>query len=438
MDPLSITASALAMITAAAQATNVLCGTVSRYKERDKMLRQLYNELDDLNKILKSLGAAVDVLDTSMWTLLEGPVKRCGTMCSDFEAAMQKFSAKPTTGFRDWMKMEFMRGNINTFMDSLARYKATINIALGTITMSVRHSSSMLSRGETMLTPFRNTSQITREVLNDFHEMIKNTVYDLHVHLQRIEEEISHDRPQRTSINSSTSSEAELEDEKDVIKQCIRICEDAESHLEFLQHQDPPMRMSGGVGDVSDGDIEAQQMTFRALSESRDRIAETIGRLQERLNTTRHERPEQILEKTRLQEDIDAQKKSLELCRRASEQVSFRKVHTFGEIVSERDSGQVVVTTLADVFDVKKVLAGQSSTQLVGSMTDETLVKIAGQFRNDNRPGAPEVDVTTPSYSHLTGHPDILSPSSRATNNVERSRKTDKPVSNSVKKRTLE
>lgn len=140
MDPLSITASALAVITAAAQTTIVLCETVKRYKERDKTLGRLQGELEDLNNILTSLEAAVNVLDASMWTLLEGPVNRCGNMCSEFEAAMQKFSAKPKTGLRDWAKMEFMRGNISAFIDNLAGYKATISIALGTITMSVSHS----------------------------------------------------------------------------------------------------------------------------------------------------------------------------------------------------------------------------------------------------------------------------------------------------------
>jgi len=203
-----------------------------------------------------------------------------------------------------------------------------------------------------------------------------------------------------------------------------------------LQNQERPMQgMPSNVDEIAEGDIEARQMTFRALSESRDKIAETIGRLQERLNTLAQERPEQALERLRLQEDINAQKKCLELCKQASEQVSFRKVHTFGEIVSERDSGQVVVTTLADVFDVKKVLAGQSSTQFVGSMADETLVKISAQFRNESRPSAPEVRVTTSSFAPSV-HLRSTSPPSQTTTGTEGLRGTGKPVSNSVKKRT--
>lgn len=137
MDPLSIAASALAVITATAQTTIVLCDTVKRYKERDKTLGRLQDELEHLNTILKSLEAAVTFLDASMWMLLEGPLTRCGNICSEFEAAMRKFSAKPKTGLRDWAKMEFMRGNISSFIDDLAAYKGTINIALGAITLSV-------------------------------------------------------------------------------------------------------------------------------------------------------------------------------------------------------------------------------------------------------------------------------------------------------------
>lgn len=42
-------------------------------------------------------------------------------------------------------------------------------------------------------------------------------------------------------------------------------------------------------------------------------------------------------------------------------------------MVAEGDSDQVVVTTLADLFDIKKALSKDNSAQLVGSMTPENL-----------------------------------------------------------------
>lgn len=137
-DPLSITVSVLAVVTAAIQSTKSLSATVKRYKDRDKTLNRLQYEVEDLTTVLSSLKGAADS-DESISTLLEGPIDRCSQVCREFEDAMEKFSGKTKTGLRDWTKLEFMRGNINDFMDTLASYKSTIMVGLGTITMSVAY-----------------------------------------------------------------------------------------------------------------------------------------------------------------------------------------------------------------------------------------------------------------------------------------------------------
>jgi hypothetical protein len=136
MDPLSISASVLAVITAAIQSTNSLCETIKRFKDRNKTLRRLQDELEDLLNILNSISQVIHD-DTSMLGLLQGPIDRCSRVCHDFEGSMKKFKEKSKTGFRDWTKMEFMRGDINDFIDTVSGYKSTISIGLGTITMLV-------------------------------------------------------------------------------------------------------------------------------------------------------------------------------------------------------------------------------------------------------------------------------------------------------------
>jgi hypothetical protein len=134
MDPFSISASVLTVITATIVSVNALNETVKRYKGRDKTLGRLQGGLLDLITILNSLQAATNS-ETPVLTLLEGPVGRCAEVCREFEGAMKIFSGKSKTGFTDWTKMEFMRGDINEFIDTLADYKSTITIGLGTITM---------------------------------------------------------------------------------------------------------------------------------------------------------------------------------------------------------------------------------------------------------------------------------------------------------------
>ncbi len=119
-DPLSLTASVLVISTAAIQSAKSLHETVKRYRDRDKTLRRLQDELNDLTKILESLTRATDA-EQSVRALLQGPIERCSLLCHDFESSMEGFGRKSKTGFRDWTRMEFMRGDINEFIETIRR-----------------------------------------------------------------------------------------------------------------------------------------------------------------------------------------------------------------------------------------------------------------------------------------------------------------------------
>ena len=134
MDPFSIGVSVLTIIGAAITTVTTLNETVERYKGRDKTLGRLQGGLNDLVAILKSLEEAADGR-APVLALLEGPVKRCAQVCREFDDAMKVFDGKSKTGLKDWAKMEFMRGDINGFIDTLGDYKSTIAIGLGTITL---------------------------------------------------------------------------------------------------------------------------------------------------------------------------------------------------------------------------------------------------------------------------------------------------------------
>jgi hypothetical protein len=61
----------------------------------------------------------------------------------------------------------------------------------------------------------------------------------------------------------------------------------------------------------------------------------------------------------------------------ASAEVDHQKIYKIGEVNADGDSDQVVVTTLADLFDIGKAFSSGTSAQLVGSMMDETLRQIS-------------------------------------------------------------
>lgn len=124
----------LTVITAAIQTSTSLYETVQRYKDRDKTLHRLLDELGDLVNILRSLHEVADA-DATVLGLLKRPIDRCNEVCRQFEETMKTFSGKSKMALKDWAKMEFMSGNTNGFIDTIAGYKSTIAVGLGTITM---------------------------------------------------------------------------------------------------------------------------------------------------------------------------------------------------------------------------------------------------------------------------------------------------------------
>ncbi|KAF4957167.1 hypothetical protein FSARC_11376 [Fusarium sarcochroum] len=368
MDPASIAGIGLAIVPLAIQSIKSLKNTVTRYKGRDKTLARLYHVLEDLDSILEALERAV-ASEASARALLEGPVSRCNLLCREFETAMQAFGGTSKMGFRDWTKMEFMKGDVNEFMDRLAGYKATISVGLGTITMQ--------------------TSKLSHKVLEEYNEMIQDTVYSLNINLQRLDGKMDLIIQGSRSASASDKS-VDLEDERAVTEQCLRICQDASSYIGSLADQEEFLKdqlVSAPVAG-SQEPFEAQLLTRRALNESRDNIAQTVGRLQERLESmTTSGTPKSDLGYQQLQGDLRTSKQCLELCKKASEQVANQKVYTVGEMVADCDSDQVVITTLADLFDVKKASSTNGSAQWIGSLSEETAQQISSD-RYSSRFGA--------------------------------------------------
>ncbi|KAE8138644.1 hypothetical protein BDV38DRAFT_244204 [Aspergillus pseudotamarii] len=365
-DPLSVTASAVGIITAAIQSARSLVETIKRFRDRDKTLRRLQEELRDLTNILDAL-AQVNKSEMSMLALLEDPVNRCSQVCREFEGSMKAFGAKSKTGLRDWAKLEFMRGDINEFIDTIAGYKSTISVGLGTITMQ--------------------TTKISQQVLEEYNEMVQDTAYSLEVQLQRIDEKLA-----RMTMDTVEASEVgpDLNDEKQVTKQCLRICQDAKSYIETLTNRGSSLLQGTSRGTDEDGTqkvFEAQLLTRQALDKNRDTFTDIIGQLGKRLEILLLTNgPNDDNDRQRLKDDISISMQCLEVCKVATE-VSRQKIYKVGEVVAEENSDQVVVTTLADLFDVKKASSTGNSAQLVGSMTEDALCHLT-EKRYSSRFGA--------------------------------------------------
>jgi len=276
--------------------------------------------------------------------------------------------------------------------------------------------------------------------------MIQDTQYNLELHLQRIDEKMT----QFTIGNTSTSGVSiDLNDEREVTKQCLRVCEEAKSSIESLSNRESsllPEAPQNAVDDYIRNSFEAQLLTRQALDGNREGFTAIIDHLRKRLETlVQNEDPGNNNERLRLQADIDISKQCLDVCKVASE-ISRQKVYRIGEVVADGDSDQVVVTTLADLFDIKKALSRNNSAQLVGSMTAESLRHLIDE-RYHSRFGA-LVGNSNPAEAGTTGSPSVLevqeskdAPPGQTGSDEQSPRpktKQNKPSSNQVKKRVTD
>lgn len=353
--PPKIDDSMLQAATDSTQSAINLCDVIEGFQSRDKTLKRLSGELQDLINILNQLLEVDNIQETSTLKLLESPTGRCGKLCSKFEKSMKSFRERSEGEVRDWLKMDFMEGNINTFIDKLECYKSTIKIGLEIVTMS--------------------SSKQFHQDLKHVDELILDTIHGLKVQLDHIDDYLTDDA---TDGMVEPNKKADLQDEREVTNQCLSICEDAKTYFKALQDQDQSLPDGTTAGLAGYPRFEAHISTNRGVNEMGNRLAESLGRSQERLNTMdQNRRPERDFERSRLLEDIELQKQNLEACKRVSNQMGHKKIHTFGETIAVNNSELMVVTTVAEWFDYKKAVSKDHSMHMGGTTTGGVLTKVS-------------------------------------------------------------
>lgn len=132
-DPISISSGLVALTAFACQTSKTLYQAIQSFKNNQRAIRELKEELEALDGVLQSLRQVAGDGDADLKGL-ELPVLRCGKACEDFEAMLVKCTAHSggsRTSFRDWAKLRYMGEDIAGFRNMLAGYKSTISIALG-------------------------------------------------------------------------------------------------------------------------------------------------------------------------------------------------------------------------------------------------------------------------------------------------------------------
>jgi hypothetical protein len=135
--PISTSSDVQALVVFAFQSSSLLCQVVTSLVTEEPTVRELKEELEDLNTVLEVLRKLAIDTDNDL-TMLRIPLFRCGNACKDVEGAIVKYipqSGESRITARDWMKLKYMEGDMSAFKNQLAGYKSTIMIALSSVNM---------------------------------------------------------------------------------------------------------------------------------------------------------------------------------------------------------------------------------------------------------------------------------------------------------------
>ena len=236
--------------------------------------------------------------------------------------------------------------------------------------------------------------RLSHHALEEYDEMVKSTAYNLNLRLQRIDDKM--ESFVTASGPGPSNMDLDLNNERQVTEQCLQICQDAKLYLESLASRDSSLLQEASPGNSSNAlqeVFEAQLLTRQTLSDNQASLMKIMTRLRERLESV-------ILggdssERALLQEDIQTSRQCLDVCKLASSEITSQKIHIVGEVVADGESDNMVVTTLAELFNVGKATATEKSAILVGSMSDEALIQLSHD-RYNSRVG------TVNTESHVT------------------------------------
>lgn len=221
----------------------------------------------------------------------------------------------------------------------------------------------------------RRKATITAKALDEYQELIQNTVSDLEDNLQRI-----NDKLQTLVAGSSSSCETNLDQqeiqlERDSIQRCLDICAEMSSHIEKGQSTVSQSMLTfaeeyGSRIDINSSVNSAQRATITVLDDCKERLTYTSSQLRvhlmdvlRRLDAFQGQtfvHPDSN-EQNKLREEINSIKRSLAVCAKASEDASTERVDMFDEVPPREDSLQVIVPTVRNLMNSRRVSADSRS-----------------------------------------------------------------------------
>ncbi|KAF4431464.1 beta-lactamase [Fusarium acutatum] len=342
-DGLSVASGVLALVTFAFQSSTVLYKTVRSYKTQDANARALKNELNDLTGVLHSLLETVTNYPEISFESLELPLLRCGKTCEEYGkliARCTKHSNGTRPSFRDWIGQQYLKGDITDFRDMLA----------GTITA------------------------VTRNVIDEYKDMIDDTTADLQKHMQRLDERArSLAIPPAESVESDSTDWLALFEEKESTRKGLQICTELSLHIEALEStssENPQFSKQPSADKYIKSSLSSAKSSISTL-ESRLRSHESeIDRRMDAMKLKTDLSEDDINELAQLRETKESIQQCMNVVAHAGEDLTRERANVFEDITMADNAYGITVSTVKDLVYARRVNV-QGQARYVGGQIDE-------------------------------------------------------------------
>ncbi|CAG7930274.1 unnamed protein product [Penicillium olsonii] len=355
------------LVSLALQSSTTLFSTVQSLRNREKSIRDLRDALQDLDEVLNILRESISTAPFLNSGIIEKPLGRCCKACNDFNALIINCSEHSTDNkfsIRDWAKLRYMGEDVVGFQTMISGYKSTINIALAYANM--------------------NLTKTTKNVIDEYNELIEDTKCDLGIHLQSIEKRLASLSSGEESINVQM-----MEEERGSTQQGLEICDQLSAYIEQTRSTSlEKMTRVPIISEVGSSPIGHNNIPWLILSQALTSAERELINSRLRLLQHRHERGgqprllhrrESLLqddetgEQNDSQEEADNIKESLKFFDQISEETSKNRTNHFEDITTGDRSTQAVVSTLKDLISARRITSGSDSLQVLGQVSDDSL-----------------------------------------------------------------
>ncbi|KAF4448935.1 hypothetical protein F53441_7704 [Fusarium austroafricanum] len=342
-DGLSVASGVVALVTFAFQSSTVLFKTVRSFKTQDANVRALKTELSDLTGVLHSLLETVSNYPEINFDSLELPLLRCGKTCEEYGkliARCTKHSNGTRPSFRDWIGQQYLKGDITDFREMLA----------GTITA------------------------VTRNVIDEYKDMIDDTTADLQKHMQRLDERArSFATPQAESVESDSTDWLALFEEKESTRKGLQICTELSLHIEALEstsNENPQFSQQPSADKYIRSSLNSAKSSISMLESRLKSHGDEIDKRMDAMKLKTDLSEDDISQLAQLQETKESIRQCMNVVANAGEDLVKERANVFEDITMADNAYGITVSTVKDLVFARRVNV-QGQARYVGGQIDE-------------------------------------------------------------------